>query len=139
MGETKWYWAVIDGWTMTQRNLKNIFRNVDSLLMSIVLPVVLMLMFVFIFGGAIQTGTEYINYIVPGVIITCVAFGSSLTAIDVTQDKVGGLFERFRTMPILPSSLLNGHVIGGMVRNSIATIITFSVALFIGFRPNGGL
>ncbi|MFA1819655.1 ABC transporter permease [Virgibacillus oceani] len=138
MAETKWYWAIMDGWTMTRRNLKHIFRNAESLLMSIVLPVALMLMFVYIFGGAIQTGTDYINYVVPGVIITCVAFGSSLIAIDVTQDMTGGLFERLRSMPVLPSSLLIGHVIGGMSRNGIATTITFLVAVLIGFRPNAG-
>jgi ABC-2 type transport system permease protein len=139
MGESKWYWAILDGWTLTQRKLKHIFRNADSLLMSIGLPVILMLMFVYIFGGAIETGTAYINYVVPGVIITCVAYGSSLIAIDVTQDKVGGLFERFRSMAILPSSLLAGHVVGGMVRNLLATTITFLVAVLIGFRPNAGL
>lgn len=139
MGETKWFWAILDGWTMTKRNLKHIFRNADSLLMSIVLPVALMLMFVFIFGGAIQTGTDYINYVVPGVIVTCVAFGSSLIAMDVTQDMTGGLFERLRSMAVRPSSLLVGHAMGGMVRNALATTITILIAVLIGFRPEAGL
>lgn len=139
MGDTKWFWAILDGWTMTKRNLKHIFRNTDSLLMSIVLPVTLMLMFVFIFGGAIQTGTDYINYVVPGVIVTCVAFGSSLIAMDVTQDMTGGLFERLRSMALSPSSLLFGHAMGGMVRNALATTITILIAILIGFRPEASL
>ena len=138
MDKSKWYWAVLDGWTMSQRSLKHIFREAESLLMSIGLPVAIMVMFVYVFGGAIQTGTEYVNYVVPGVIITCVAFGSSLIAVSVTQDMVGGLFERFRSMAILPSSLMIGHVIGGFVRNVIATAVVFLVAVLIGFQPDAG-
>ena len=139
MNESKWTWIILDSWTMTQRTLKHIFRNIESLMMSIGLPIALMLMFVYIFGGAIDTGTSYINYVVPGVIVTCVAFGSSLVAVEVADDMTGGLFERFRTMPILPSALLAGHVIGGMARNGLATAITILVAVIIGFRPTAGL
>ncbi|MCH1627179.1 ABC transporter permease [Ferdinandcohnia quinoae] len=121
---------------MSRRSFKHILRNPDVLFLSIGLPVVLMLMFVFVFGGAINTGTDYINYVVPGVIITCVGYASSMTAGSVAQDIVGGLFERFRSMPIRPSSLLVGHVIGSFVRNAIGAIIVFVVALLIGFRPN---
>ncbi|THG90333.1 hypothetical protein AJ85_11435 [Alkalihalobacillus alcalophilus ATCC 27647 = CGMCC 1.3604] len=103
-------------------------EQIESLLMAIGLPIAIMVMFVYVFGGAIQTGTDYVNYVVPGVIITCVGFGSSLITISVTQDMVGGLFERFRTMPLLPSSLMLGHVIGGFVRNAMATTVIFLVA-----------
>ncbi|WP_413375975.1 ABC transporter permease [Alkalihalobacillus sp. 1P02AB] len=136
MGESKLYWALLDGWTMTQRSFKHTFRQPESLLMAIGLPIAIMIMFVYVFGGAIQTGTDYVNYVVPGVIITCVGFGSSLITVSVTQDMVGGLFERFRTMPLLPSSLMLGHVIGGFVRNAMATTVIFLVALLIGFQPN---
>ncbi|KMK77999.1 ABC transporter permease [Alkalihalobacillus pseudalcaliphilus] len=139
MGEAKWLWAIRDGWTMSQRSLKHIFREAESLLMAIGLPVVVMLMFVYVFGGAIQTGTDYVNYVVPGVIITCAGFGSSLIAVSVTKDMSGGLFERFRSMPLQPSSLMVGHVIGGYIRNVLATTVVFGVALLIGFRPEAGL
>ncbi|GAB2559442.1 ABC transporter permease [Gracilibacillus alcaliphilus] len=138
MGESKWYWAILDGWAMSIRSLKHIFREAESLLMAVGLPVAIMIMFVYVFGGAIQTGTDYVNYVVPGVIITCVGFGSSIIALSVTQDMVGGLFERFRTMPLLPSSLMVGHVFGGFVRNVIATTVAILVAFLIGFRPEAG-
>lgn len=139
MRESKLYWALSDGWTMSRRSLKHIFRESESLLMAIGLPVMIMLMFVYVFGGAIQTGTDYVNYVVPGVIITCAGFGSALIAVSVTQDIVGGLFDRLRSMPLLPSSLMAGHVIGGFVRNAIATTAIFLVALLIGFQPNASL
>ncbi len=123
---------------MSLRSLKHIFREGESLVMATGLPVGIMVMFVYVFGGAIQTGTDYVNYVVPGVIITCVGFGSSIIALSVTQDMVGGLYERFRSMPLFPSSLMVGHVIGGFVRNAIATTVAFLVALLIGFRPDAG-
>ncbi|WP_078382445.1 ABC transporter permease [Sutcliffiella halmapala] len=136
MKELSITWALHDGWVMFRRNLKHIFRNPESLMVSIFLPVMMMLLFVFVFGGAIQTGTEYVNYIVPGIIITCVGYGSSMTAMSVTQDMVGGLFDRFRSMPIHPSSLLVGHVAGSFVRNMISTTLVILVAVLVGFRPN---
>ncbi|GAA0357932.1 ABC transporter permease [Bacillus horti] len=138
MSQSKAYWAIIDGWTMTLRSIKRIFRDIESLLMGILLPIIVMLLFVYVFGGAIQTGTEYVNYVVPGVIITCMGFGSSMIAALVAQDMTGGLFDRLRSMPVLPSSLMVGHVIGSFVRNVLATTIAFIVALLLGFRPEAG-
>ena len=128
-------WGFSDGWEMFKRNLKHIFRNPESLFISIILPIILMLMFVYVFGGAIQIGTDYVNYVVPGIIIICVGYGSSMTAVSVCQDKVGGLFDRLRSMAIHPSALLVGHVTGSFVRNMISTTLVFIVALLVGFRP----
>src|SRR5699024_10640022 len=139
MTESKWYWSILDGWTMSRRSFKHLFRNPESLFLSFGLPVILMLLFVYIFGGAIQTGTDYVNYVVPGVIIVCVGYASSMTAMSVTQDMVGGLFERFRSMPILPSSLMVGHVIGSFARTMIGTALVLLAAILIGFRPSAGL
>ncbi len=139
MRKSKLYWALSDGWTMSQRSFRHIVREPESLLMAIGLPIIIMIMFVYIFGGAIQTGTEYVNYVVPGVIITCAGFGSSLIAVSVTQDMVGGIFDRFRSMPLRPFSLLVGHVSGGYIRNVMATTIIFIVAMLIGFEPDAGL
>lgn len=132
-------WGISDGWVMLRRNLKHIFRNPESLFISIILPIVLMLMFVYVFGGAIQIGTEYVNYVVPGIIIICVGYGSSMTAVSVCQDKVGGLFDRLRSIAIHPSALLVGHVAGSYVRNMISTTLVFIVALLVGFRPEAGM
>lgn len=139
MTTAKWYWTFIDGWTMARRNCKHIFRNPESLMVSMALPVILMLLFVYVFGGAIRVGTDYINYVVPGIIIVCVGFGSSMTAVSVCQDMNGGLFDRFRSMPLNPSALLTGHVAGSFVRNAISTVLVILVAVLIGFRPEAGL
>ena len=133
------FWAVQDSWTMSKRTIKHIFRNPESLLISMVLPILLMLMFVYVFGGAINTGTDYINYVVPGIIITCIGYGSSMTAVSISQDMSEGLFDRLRSMPVLSSSLLSGHVVGSYVRNMISTALVFLVAVMIGFRPEASI
>jgi len=132
-------WAINDGWTIFCRNLKHIFRNPESLIVSMALPIILMLLFVYVFGGAIQTSSDYVNYVVPGIIITCVGYGSATTAIGVTQDMKDGFFERLRSMPVHASALLVGHVAGSFVRNMISTILVIFVAWLIGFRPNASL
>lgn len=120
---------------MSRRSVRHTFRNVDSLITGIVLPVAIMLLFVVIFGGAVNTGTEYVNYIVPGVILTCVGYGSSSTAMIVARDMTGGLFSRFRSLPMSQLSILVGHVNGSVVRNAMSAVIVFGVAFLLGFRP----
>lgn len=122
--------------TMSRRSIRHTFRNVDALITGIMLPVAILVLFVVIFGGAIDTGTSYVNYIVPGVILTCVGYGASSTAMIVARDMTTGLFNRFRSLPISLSSVLIGHVVGSMVRNGISTILVFLVAFALGFRPN---
>lgn len=121
---------------MSRRSIRHTFRNVDALITGIVLPVAILVLFVVIFGGAIDTGTSYVNYIVPGVILTCICYGASSTAMIVARDMTTGLFNRFRSLPIRLSSVLNGHVTGSMVRNSISTVLVFIAAFALGFRPN---
>ena len=133
------FWFIRNCLTMGRRSMRHTFRNVDSLITGIVLPVSIMIMFVVIFGGAIDTGTQYVNYIVPGVILTCIGFGSSSTAIIVARDMTGGLFNRFRSLPMSQSSILMGHVAGSVVRNSISAILVFAVAFALGFRPTADL
>ncbi len=139
MHKSNLFWVIHDSYIMSVRSFKHMLRNPESLFLSIGLPVTLMLLFVYVFGGAIQTGTEYINYIVPGVIITCVGYGSSMTAISVAQDVNGGLFERLRSMPAKPASLLTGHVIGTYIRSLLGTILVFLCSFLIGFRPNASI
>lgn len=122
--------------TFIVRSLRYSIRNGEALLMAVVLPVVLMLLFVTVFGGAIAgEGGSYVNYVVPGIILLCAGFGASSTAVDVASDMSTGIMDRFRTMPIRSWAVLTGHVVASLVRNLIATGIVIGVALLVGFRP----
>jgi ABC-2 type transport system permease protein len=133
-------WAVAADWaTMAGRSLRIARRNVDVLLTSLLLPVMLMLLFVYLFGGAIDTGTRYVTYVVPGVLLLCAGFGASMTAVSVTTDMTGGIIDRFRSMDVGGSSVLAGHVAASVVRNLASTVLVFGVAFLIGFRPSAGL
>ncbi|MFC7621770.1 ABC transporter permease [Microlunatus sp. GCM10028923] len=120
------------------RSVKHSLREVDALLMAIALPVMLMLVFTYVFGGAIETGGDYINYVVPGIILTCAGFGASSTAVSVNTDMTEGIINRFRTMPLQASAVITGHAIASLLRNLVATGIVFVVGLLIGFRPSAG-
>ena len=111
-------------------------REVDALVTSLVLPIVLMLTFVYLFGGAISTGTRYITYVVPGVLLLCAGVGSATTAVTVSKDMTGGIIDRFRSMDVGSLPLLSGHVAASVVRNAASTVLVFAVALGIGFRPH---
>lgn len=117
------------------RSLRHSLRNGEALLMAIMLPIILMLLFVFVFGGAIDSGGDYVNYVVPGIILLCAGFGAASTAVDVAGDLETGIMDRFRTMPIRSWAVLTGHVVASLVRNLIATGIVIGVALLVGFRP----
>jgi ABC-2 type transport system permease protein len=110
-------------------------RNVDALLTSLLLPVILMLLFVYLFGGAIDTGGAYVTYVVPGVLLLCAGFGAAGTAISVTTDLTNGVVERLRTMDVSATAIIGGHVVASVVRNMVATVLVLGVAVAIGFRP----
>jgi ABC-2 type transport system permease protein len=130
---------VPDALTMTARCLRLTRRQVDALLTSLLLPVMLMLMFVYLFGGAIHTGTRYVSYVVPGVLIVCAGFGAATTAVNVTQDMTGGIIDRFRSMDVRGAAFLSGHVVASAARNLVSTLLVFGVAYLIGFRPHAGM
>jgi ABC-2 type transport system permease protein len=130
--------AVGDALTMAGRCIRLSTRNIDALLTSLMLPVMLMLVFVYLFGGAIQTGTKYVTYVVPGVILLCAGFGSATTAVTVSQDMTGGIVDRLRSMDVGGPAVLAGHVAASVVRNGASTVLVFAVALLIGFRPSAG-
>ena len=121
------------------RSLRHSIRNVDALIMAIALPVILMLLFVFVFGGAIEPGGGYVDYVVPGIILLCAGFGAAGTAVGVATDMTNGVIDRFRTMPITSSAVITGHVVASLVRNLVATAIVIMVALLVGFRPTASL
>jgi ABC-2 type transport system permease protein len=125
--------------TMAARSARLTTREVDALVTSLVLPVVLMLTFVYLFGGAISTGTRYITYVVPGVLLLCAGVGSATTAVTVSKDMTGGIIDRFRSMDVGSLPLLSGHVAASVVRNAASTVLVFAVALGIGFRPHASL
>ncbi|MFI7649861.1 ABC transporter permease [Micromonospora sp. NPDC049460] len=120
---------------MAARCLRLSRRNVDALLTSLLLPVILMLLFVYLFGGAIDTGTRYVTYVVPGVLLLCAGFGAAGTAVSVTTDLTEGVIERFRTMDVSAAAILGGHVVASVVRNTVSTVLVLAVAVAIGFRP----
>jgi len=123
---------------MAGRGVRLSARNIDALLTSLMLPIILMLLFVYLFGGAIHTGTAYVMYVVPGVILLCAGFGASTTAVSVSLDMKNGIIDRFRSMDIGGAAVLGGHVVASVARNIASTLLVFGVAVLIGFRPNAG-
>ncbi|NBD24148.1 ABC transporter permease [Paenibacillus sp. T1] len=120
------------------RSVRLSLRNAEALIMAIMLPVMLMLLFTYVFGGAIDPGGDYVNYVVPGIILLCAGFGSSSTAVDVAQDMTSGIIDRFRTMPIRSLSVIAGHVAASLARNLLATGVVIGVAFVVGFRSSAG-
>jgi ABC-2 type transport system permease protein len=124
--------------TMAERSLRLSTRNIDALIAALALPVMLMLLFVYLLGGAIQTGTEYVNYVVPGVLVLCALFGASLTAVTVSKDMTEGIIDRFRSMDVSGTAILSGHVVASLARNIVSTALVTAVAILIGFQPEAG-
>lgn len=118
-----------------ERSLRQNLRDGEALLMAISLPVLLMLVFTFVFGGAIDPDGGYLTYVVPGIILTCAGFGASGVAVSVNRDVTTGAMNRFRTLPIAGSTVLVGHVVASLLRNLVATAIVIGVGIAIGFRP----
>lgn len=120
---------------MVRRAARLSMRNSDALMTSLALPIMLMLLFVYLFGGAIETGTAYVTYVVPGVIMLCASFGASLTAVAVTNDMTNGIMDRFRSLDVRGAAVLGGHVAASAGRNLVSTALVLGVAFLIGFRP----
>jgi ABC-2 type transport system permease protein len=129
--------AVSDAVTMMGRCIRLSFRNAETLFMAVLLPLLMMALFVYVFGGAINTGTQYINYVVPGIILLCTGYGGASTAMAVADDMQTGMIDRLRSMPIRGFAFLAGHVVASVTRNSMSTTIVMGAAIAMGFRPNG--
>lgn len=128
-----------DSRVLIGRSTRHMLRSPDSLIMAVVLPVSILLVFVYVFGGAIQTGADYVDYVVPGIILITAAFGAALTATAVAADMNEGMVERLRTMPVRSWAVINGHVVASMIRNFGVTAVVFGVSFAIGFRPSADL
>jgi ABC-2 type transport system permease protein len=126
-----------DALTMSGRCLRLSRRNVEAVLTSLMLPILLMLLFVYLFGGAIATGTaKYVTYVVPGLLILCAGYGASVTAVSVTSDMTGGIVDRFRSLDVGGAAVLCGHVTASLVRNAASTVLVLGVGVLVGFRPH---
>jgi ABC-2 type transport system permease protein len=136
---TRRHSPVRDAAVMVVRSARLGARNVEALMTALMLPIMLMLMFVYIFGGAIHTGTAYVTYIVPGVVLVCTGYSSSQTALSVATDMTNGIIDRFRSMDVSGRAMLTGHVVASAIRNVASTVVVFAVALLIGFRPGAGV
>jgi len=130
--------ALSDSLTMIGRSIRLTRRDVETLVMSIALPLALMALFVYVFGGAIRTGGEYVDYVVPGIILLCAGFGAASTATAVAADMTGGMVDRLRSLPIRSSAVLTGHVVASVARNAVSTAVVIAAAVAMGFRPDAG-
>ncbi|MFI6920120.1 ABC transporter permease [Nonomuraea spiralis] len=126
--------------TLLGRSLRHISRSVDTIVTTAVMPIAMMLMFVYVFGGAIKTGADsYVNYLLPGILLITVASGIAYTAFRLFTDMKGGIFERFQSMPIARSSVLWAHVLTSLIANLISLAVVVLVALLMGFRSSAGV
>ncbi len=126
---------ISDTAVLTGRSLKHITRSIDTIITTAVIPIAFMLLFVFVFGGAIRHGSgSYVSYLLPGILLITVASGISYTAYRLFLDMKSGIFERFQSMPIARSSVLWAHVLTSMVANLVSVVVVVLVALLIGFR-----
>ncbi len=129
-----------DTFVMSGRVLRHTFRSIDTIITVVATPIMMMLMFVYVFGGSINTGSvSYIDYVVPGIVLMCIISGIAYTAVRLNNDFTQGIIDRFRSMPIAQSSILSGHVLTSLTFNAFSTILILLFALLIGFRPHAGI
>jgi ABC-2 type transport system permease protein len=131
--------AITDSRVMIKRCVRRSMRDPEAFFTALMLPIVLMLLFVYVFGGDLDTGGKYVDYVVPGLIVLCAGFGAGTTAVAVATDIKTGIVDRFRSMPINGSSILIGQIAASLVRNLIATALVIAVGLAIGWRPTASV
>jgi ABC-2 type transport system permease protein len=139
-------YAAADSATMLRRNLRHMLRYPALTAMLLGVPVILLLVFVYVFGGTLGAGlghvadgrAAYIRYVIPGIIMLTVATAAQATAISVAMDMTTGIIARFRTMAIARASVLTGHVLGSMIQSVIGIAVIIGIALAVGFRPTAG-
>ena len=125
---------------MLGRSMRHVTRSLDTIITVTITPIALLLLFRYVFGGAIQTGGgNYTNYLMPGILLIAIASGISYTAFRLFNDMKSGIFERFHSMPIARSSVLWGHVLTSLVSNAISVVVIVLVGLIMGFRSSAGL
>lgn len=134
------YWVLADGLVMAKRQIKQIPRIPDELITSTLQPVIIVLIFRYLLGGAIAVpGTSYANYLMAGVFVEAVVLGSASVGIGVANDLQRGLINRFRTLPMARSAVLTGRIFADLLRSAFIILITWVCGLLVGFRPEGTL
>jgi ABC-2 type transport system permease protein len=129
-----------DSTVLLGRSLRHISRSLDTIITTTIMPIAFMLLFVYVFGGAIRSGSDsYVNYLLPGILLITIASGISYTAFRLFLDMKSGIFERFQSMPIARSSVLWAHVLTSVVANLISLVVVVLVALLMGFRSGAGV
>jgi ABC-2 type transport system permease protein len=125
---------------LTGRTMRHVTRSPDTIITTAIMPIAIMLLFVYVFGGAIDTGSvAYVNYTLPGVLLITIASGISYTAFRLFNDMQGGIFERFQSMPIARPAVLWSHVLTSLAANVISLVLVVGVALAMGFRTGAGV
>jgi ABC-2 type transport system permease protein len=130
--------VLTDASILIGRSLLHTRRALDTLLIGVLLPLIMLLLFVYVFGGAISREGGYLTYVVPGIVLLCAGYGAAGTAVPVAQDMTTGAMDRFRSLPILRSAVLVGHVTASVLRNLFSTLLVLAVSFAIGFRPGAG-
>jgi ABC-2 type transport system permease protein len=132
--------ALTDVSVMITRCVRRSLRDPEAFFTALMLPIILMLLFVYVFGGAMSSQatstSQYVNYVVPGLIVLCAGFGAGTTAVAVATDMSSGIMDRFRSMPIASSSVLTGHIAASLARNLLATALVIGVAVAVGWHPS---
>jgi ABC-2 type transport system permease protein len=131
---------ISDTAALTGRSLRHITRSPDTIITTVITPIAIMLLFVYVFGGAIDTGSSsYVDYMLPGILLITVASGIAYTALRLCIDMQGGISERFQSMPIARSGVLWAHVLTSLVANLVSLAVVVLVALLIGFRSGASV
>ena len=124
---------------LTGRTMRHVTRSPDTIITTAVMPIAIMVLFVYVFGGAIDTGSvSYVNYMLPGILLITIASGISYTAFRLFNDMQGGIFERFQSMPIARPGVLWAHVLTSLAANVVSLVLVVGVALAMGFRSSAG-
>jgi ABC-2 type transport system permease protein/oleandomycin transport system permease protein len=133
------YWTFADALTLTKRQLRQIPRIPEEFLFATVQPVLFVLLFRYVFGGAIQVpgGVDYVDFLMPGIFVQTIIFGTTTTGIGLANDLQKGLVDRFRSLPMAKSAVLTGRTIADLVRNTFVVFVMWGVGLLVGFRPAG--
>ena len=132
-----------DSWLMIKRSCTHIIRNTDQLLGTFFQPIMFLVLFSLVFGGAISKalppGISYLNFLMAGIIVQTTAFGSTTTATSITNDLQKGIVDRFRSLPMSNLAVLNGHVVSDLLRNGISTLVMLAAGFVIGFRSSASV
>src|SRR5262252_10864338 len=130
------FWALADAWVLAKRRLTQIPRIPDELIFATIQPVMFVVLFRYVFGGAITgAGPNYANFLMAGIFVQTVIFGSTTTGIGLAEDLARGLIDRFRSLPMAKSAVLTGRTIADLVRNAFVVLVMFAVGLLVGYRP----